>query len=287
MRVPGLTIGWGFFLVFLLGGGVMAQYGEPGKTAAAKSKTTSVVGWPNGARAAVSLTFDDGRVSQVDNGVPVMDRYGIRATFFVNPGALTARKEAWLKAAAKGHEIGNHTLSHPCTGNFLWARDHALEDLDLSGIEREIAAGAKGIEEVLGLVPRTFAYSCGQKYVGRGVDTRSYVPVVAKDYLAARGWRDEGINDPSYCDLAQLLGMEFDGLSFPEVKMLMDQAAESGGWLVLAGHDIGKEGRQTVRLDTLEEICRYGSDPANGIWIDTVENIARHILRKRPSNLSR
>jgi hypothetical protein len=34
-------------------------------------------------------------------------------------------------------------------------------------------------------------------------------------------------------------------------------------------------------MSTLEGICKYATDPANGIWIDTVHNIAFHIREKR------
>ena len=44
--------------------------------------------WPGGARMALSLSFDDGRVSQVNDGLPVFARYGARVTFFVVPSAI-------------------------------------------------------------------------------------------------------------------------------------------------------------------------------------------------------
>ncbi|MBO3755347.1 MAG: polysaccharide deacetylase family protein, partial [Candidatus Brockarchaeota archaeon] len=41
--------------------------------------------WPNGFKGAVSLTFDDGLPSQLDLGVPLLEEYGFKATFYVNP----------------------------------------------------------------------------------------------------------------------------------------------------------------------------------------------------------
>jgi hypothetical protein len=98
-------------------------------------------------------------------------------------------------------------------------------------------------------------------------------------FLAGRGWLGEGANDPAFCDPAQLLGMELDGLDFAAAKKLIDAAVEDGMWLVFAGHEIGDGERQTVRVDTLRAICEYASDPANGIWIDTVENVTRYVRR--------
>ena len=37
--------------------------------------------WPEGKTAALSLTFDDARLSQVDQGLPLLDSYGVKATF--------------------------------------------------------------------------------------------------------------------------------------------------------------------------------------------------------------
>src|SRR6185437_12652378 len=73
--------------------------------------------WPAGKRVAVSLSFDDARASQVDVGLPVFEAHGVKVTFYVNPRSLEKRLDGWKKAAAKGHEIGNHSSSHPCTGN--------------------------------------------------------------------------------------------------------------------------------------------------------------------------
>ena len=64
--------------------------------------------WPTGARGALSLTFDDSRPSQVEQGVPLFDRFGVRATFYVIPAKVELRREAWARAVAAGHEAGGH-----------------------------------------------------------------------------------------------------------------------------------------------------------------------------------
>ena len=248
---------------------------------AARGERGSSFQWPEGVRGAVSLTFDDARLSQADVGLPLLDEYGVKGTFYVSPELLKKRLTAWKKALANGHEIGNHSLRHPCTGNFRWARHKALEDYTLAQMREELEGANAEVEAALGVRPATFAYPCGQTYVGRGRELKSYVPLVAEMFLAGRGWMGEGANDPAFCDPAQLLGMELDGLDFAVAKKLIDKAVEDGMWLVLAGHEIGEGGRQTVRADTLRAICEYASDPANGIWIDTVENVTRYIQRSR------
>lgn len=242
---------------------------------------TSSFQWPRGKRAALSLTFDDGRPSQLDKGIPILDRHGVKATFYVNPRPVALRASDWKKVHASGHEIGNHTLNHPCTGNFPWARENALEGFTIADIAHEIDATNRSILGLVGLYPATFAYPCGQKFIGRGAGARSYVPLIAERFLAGRGWLDEGANDPAFCDLAQLLGRELDGLSFREAKEWIDEALSGGMWLVFCGHDIGDPAAQTVLSTTLNEVCRYAADPSTGIWVDTVEHIAEYVAAQR------
>lgn len=237
--------------------------------------------WPEGKRCAVSLTFDDARLSQIDKGIPLLNKYEIKATFYISPHTLDERLDGWKQAVADGHEIGNHTMTHPCTGNYTFSRDNALEDYDLKRIIQEVDQANDFIRSKLQVDARSFAYPCGQKFVGTGVDVRSYVPIVADRFLTGRGWRNEDANDPWICDMSQLLGMESDGKSFEELKALVDKAAEEGKWLILAGHEMDDAGRQTTLLESLELLCQYVNDPANGIWIDTVEHVASHILENR------
>jgi peptidoglycan/xylan/chitin deacetylase (PgdA/CDA1 family) len=233
--------------------------------------------WPAGKQMALSLSFDDARFSQVEKGIPLLDQYGISGTFYVSPGAMLERVEEWKDAVDAGHDIGNHTLVHPCSGNFPWARDKALENYTLEEMANELDSASSLIHSVLGIRPSSFAYSCGQTFVGRGVDTRSYVPLVAERFETGRDWMNEGPNDPVFCDLARLNGTELDGKSFQEALQLIKEAREQGAWLIFAGHEMNDGGVQTSLLSTIDSICRYASDPANGIWIDNVTNIGRYV----------
>ena len=239
--------------------------------------------WPQDKQVGVSLSFDDARASQVDFGAPLLDSYGVKATFYVSVAPLHERVDDWKAVVAAGHEIGNHSLRHACTGNFPFSREKALEDCTLEQMTAELDQANAEIETLLGVRPVTFAYPCGQKFVGRGVGVKSYVPAVASQFLAGRGWRDEMPNDPAFCDLAQLLGIDSDGLTWEQLKALIEQAKERHCWLVLGGHDIGEGGRQTTRIDTLRAFCEYAQDPKNGVWVDTVVNIGRYVVAHRPA----
>lgn len=237
--------------------------------------------WPDGKKMALSLTFDDARLSQADKGIPLLDKYGVKATFYISPVSMMKRYDEWKKAVINGHDIGNHSLVHPCSGNFPFARNRALEDYTLQKMKTELDSASRFIDKNLGINPVSFAYPCGQKFVGRGLDLQSYVPLIALLFETGRGWLDEAPNDPSFCDMAQLNGMELDGKSFEQILSLIERAKTNGFWLILAGHEMNEEGNQTSQLKTLEAICKYATDPANGIWIDNVHNIASYIKQKR------
>lgn len=237
--------------------------------------------WPAGKRAAVSLSFDDARLSQIDRGMAVFDAHGVKATFYVAPGGVTARLDGWKRAAANGHETANHTVHHPCSGNFAWSRHKALEDYTIERMEREILDANRFVEEQLGVTPVTFAYPCGQTYVGRGRNTVSYVPLIAEHFLVGRAASSEIHNDPAFCDLAQAACLGSDGRSFEQLKAMVDRAVADGGWLILCGHEIGDGGFQTTQVPALEALCRYCEEPANGVWIDTVEAIGKFVAQRQ------
>ncbi len=247
----------------------------------AQEEYESAFEWPEGKKMGLSLTFDDARLSQADKGIPLFDKYGVKGTFYVSPQNLFERTAKWRKAVANGHEVGNHTLSHPCTGNFTWTLGYELENFTLDMMQADLDAAAKIIKDSLGVDAVSFAYPCGQTFVGSGQNTQSYVPLVANMFQTGRGWLDEGPNDPLFCDMAHLLGMNMDGKSFREIKQIIESAKRTGKWLILVGHEMDVRGEQTSYLSTLEAICKYALDPANEIWIDNVQNIAAYISQKR------
>lgn len=237
--------------------------------------------WPEGKKMGLSLTFDDARLSQIDKGIPVLDKYNVKATFYVSPDNMEQRIAGWKKVVKNGHDIGNHSIIHPCSGNFTWARKKAIEDYTLKSMNAELDSASKIIENTLGVIPSSYAYPCGQTFVGKGKETHSLIPLISAMFESGRNWLAEAPNDPVYCDMAQLTGMELDGKTFEQVKVLIDNAKESGSWLVLAGHEIDERGSQTSILNTIEAICKYANDPANEIWIDDVHAIAEYVREKR------
>lgn len=237
--------------------------------------------WPEGKKMAISLTFDDARGSQATAGVPLLDEYGVKGTFYLVPAAAKKQLEGWKKAVATGHEMGNHSLHHPCSGNFVWSRGNALETYTLDKMRAELTETNREIRDMLGVTPVSYAYPCGHTFIGRGRGTQSFVPLISEMFVTGRGWLDEAPVDPSYCDFAQLTGMETDGKDFDQILPLIEAARKSGQWLVLAGHEMAESGPQTTRLAMLRKLCAYAKDPANGIWIAPVSEVANYVKSVR------
>lgn len=62
-------------------------------------------------------------------------------------------------------------------------------------------------------------------------------------------------------DFAQLFGVDFDGFTVDMLRLLLDQTLKNGHWLILAGQEVTRTGgRQSVLTDTLEYLCRLGTN---------------------------
>lgn len=62
---------------------------------------------------AVYLTFDDGPIPRVTPWVlDVLDRYGIKATFFMVGDNIRKHPDEFRMVVERGHRVGNHTFNH-------------------------------------------------------------------------------------------------------------------------------------------------------------------------------
>ena len=62
---------------------------------------------------AVYLTFDDGPIPEVTPWViDLLERYGVKATFFMVGDNISKYPEIFRLVVEKGHRMGNHTFNH-------------------------------------------------------------------------------------------------------------------------------------------------------------------------------
>lgn len=97
-------------------------------------------------RRMIALTFDDGPHPRLTPRIlEILDRYGVRATFFLIGKNVSDYPSAARLIAERGHEIGNHTYSHV-----------RLDRVSPSRAEEELARCSEAIEQVCGVRPTLF-----------------------------------------------------------------------------------------------------------------------------------
>ena len=181
-----------------------------------------IASWYGNHEAAVSLRFDDGMESHITTVIPLLNRYGFRATFLVNPGLerYQARRDFWeSQLPAMGHRLGNHTMNH------RGARDLADADYEIGEASRTIWRLYPGESKLL-----VFASGGGRKLWGgkewSGADPR-YRELVHKYHLI-------DLYDGTHPYLSARSGMQVEDLCGP-----LAAAADRHGHQVYAFHHIG------------------------------------------------
>jgi peptidoglycan/xylan/chitin deacetylase (PgdA/CDA1 family) len=111
----------------------------------------------------VILTFDDGTKSHYTKVLPLLKKYGFKATFYIFPNATRGSQKRWLgwdeigEIARAGMDIGSHSLSHP----YLTAREEMDEPQYQVWLEKELVQSKKMLEEHLKIRVKTLAYPFG------------------------------------------------------------------------------------------------------------------------------
>ena len=95
----------------------------------------------------VALTFDDGPSPQTPAILDLLREHDGRGTFFVLGESVEGREEILARTLAEGHQVGNHTFSHP----------HAMDCTD-----DELAHDIARCQRLLGHTPELFRPPYGE-----------------------------------------------------------------------------------------------------------------------------
>jgi peptidoglycan/xylan/chitin deacetylase (PgdA/CDA1 family) len=106
-------------------------------------------------RAALALTFDDGPSESTPALLEILSHRGIRATFFMCGRNVRRLPEVAREVLSAGHEIGNHTDSHP-----------RLDFKSPEFIYSELALAQETIHLSTGVTPRFFRAPYGVRWFG-------------------------------------------------------------------------------------------------------------------------
>lgn len=220
--------------------------------------------FPNNKRAAISFTFDDGSREHFDVVVPLLNEFGFKGTFFVIAGLtreqisdpLVANRQCdwwaevswqeWRNAANQGHEIGNHSLTHPVL-------THLREPHQMNG---EIVESARLIEEKIGQWPASFAYPYNKS-------SSAVRQLVLQHHHAVREDR-----------------IRYGGPSFTLAKANrhVDRAIDKGLWIVPMVHGIGR-GFDPLDADILRQHLQHIKDREAEVLVDTFGVVSAWVKR--------
>lgn len=240
--------------------------------------------WPRGAAAAVSLTFDDGNEDNLELAIPDLEAAGLRATFYLNTGRTSIHQRAadWKAAHQRGHEIGNHSVHHPCSAKAYsdsgrpvptWMV-HQVEKYTPAMIEAEVGEAADWLDANIGTDPdRTYAYPCGVTTIGDPPDAAPYDAAVLKRCIAARATGGQ-LNNPRTVNLLRVAAFHGGGDDANRLIDLCTRAIPTNSWSVLYFHRIGPPGTETSQraLQGLIEHLRTGP-----YWVAPFKTVARYV----------
>lgn len=167
----------------------------------------------------IALTFDDGpHPKETHQILDVLDKYKVKGTFFVVGKHANWYSAPLIRAAKEGHEIGNHTFSHPDISN-----------LSSEDIKREIKECEDTLVKLTGKKPALFRPPYGsysEKKLGEIAKECGY-KIILWTTIDAKDWK----NPPS-----------------SQISHIIINKAQNGDIILL--HDYGTE--NTVKaLDTI------------------------------------
>lgn len=224
--------------------------------------------WPQGV---ISFTFDDFPKSALTAGGAVLERHGVRGTYYTASG-LSGRcdnfgplfdMEDLREAHGKGHEIGCHTNTHlDCA---------AANSMSLRA---ETRANAKSLAPIVGEDGITsFAYPFGRT-------SKVARRVLSNRFASCRGIQP-GIN-AGVPDYAELRANKIYMSLFDKEKIvdLIERNRTVGGWLIFYTHDVSDAPSPYGCTESqLESVVDYATARSAVLRIrDVVSILAPHRL---------
>lgn len=171
-----------------------------------------------------SFTFDDFPVSAL-RGAEQLEAHGWRGTFYATPGLFgqgwngehVCTEEHLAELARRGHEIGNHTTTHP--------RCQSMSEAEL---EQQYAGSHPVLQRYDG--NRSFAFPHGAyDYTSLKFFGRRHQSCRTVDYGVNRGRVDRN----------RLHGVSLRREQDPaKIERIIDNVRSNGGWVIFYTHDI-------------------------------------------------
>lgn len=232
----------------------------------------------NHKKCAVVLTYDDAIDVDLDNVVPALDSLQLKGTFYLigSSPVVINRISEWKKVAVNGHELGNHSLFHPCDGS-LPGRSFVTPETDLSRYSseravKEIKLNNSLLTAIDGKKERTFAYPCGDLKIG----TTYFYEALKNEFTGARGVT-AGLQTLKEVNLDNIDCYMINGQSAGYMTSLVDQAIKSGTLLVFLFHGVGGGHNINVSSQAHSKLLHYLKEHEKEIWIAPMVDVAAYI----------
>jgi len=193
-------------------------------------------------RPILSIAFDDVPVSALHNGVPLLESFEARATFYVclgiqddDPSTEYLGVDDILALHRRGHEIGCHTFSH-----------YRLSQGTGAGLQSDAHSNRERLRDLLGDGwPRSFSFPFGEL----SFETKKGL---APYYESLRGNRP-GVNaGTADFNCLRAISLERDNSSAAQLARWLDLAERTTGWLIVYSHNVvSRPGDYDIRPETL------------------------------------
>ncbi|MCE9591197.1 MAG: polysaccharide deacetylase family protein [Planctomycetes bacterium] len=241
--------------------------------------------WPKGQRSAVSLTYDDALDCHLDAVAPELEAAGLRATFYVpiSSDTFSRRVHEWGDLGRRGHELGNHTLFHPCRREpperYAWlAPEYDLAHYTPQRWCQEVDVANLVLHLADGKTRRTFGNTCCNTTIGSGAGQASLEPFILQRFVAARGALSNKPIDPARANPAALGNMNGDGRAFEQLRAEIDAAAATGQWIVYMFHGVGKGTHSGfIESDEHRRLIAWLHGQAEHVWTAPTVDVAEHV----------
>lgn len=230
-----------------------------------------------GKKCSVVITYDDAISQHLDNALPVLDSLGLKATFYVTAfsQAVRDRLDEWKKMASNGHELGNHTLYHPCIGGpgREWVKpENDLRTYSVQRMLNEVRMTNTFLQALDGKNKRTFAFTCGDMKIGDS----SFIRPLRNDFLAARAVRNE-MHKINEIDLYNVDCYLVNGHSAEQMIEWVKKAMETQSLLVLLFHGVGGGNGLDVSIPAHRQFLQFLKQNEKDIWIAPMVEVAENI----------
>jgi peptidoglycan-N-acetylglucosamine deacetylase len=236
----------------------------------------------NGKQCAVVLTYDDAIDADLDHAIPALDSLQLKGTFYLigSSPVVSKRMNEWRIAAREGHELGNHSLFHPCDRSLpnrsFVGPDNDLSKYSVSRAVSEIRVNNALLTAIDGKDMRTFAYPCGDRKIG---DVFFY-DQLKKDFAGARGVTP-GLESIDKVELDNIDCYGINGQSAEYMIDLVKKAMRSHTLLVFLFHGVGGGHSINVGLKEHSQLLHFIKQNEKDIWVAPMVAVAAYIREFR------